>query len=307
MSKIAFLMDKISSIRTLEDTTSLLIMEAGKRGHRVLHLEPEDLTLDSKKGLLLSVKPVTVDEIDGIRPIGPTKIVPLNYLDCLWIRKDPPFNLNYYHFLLLLSLFETNILMINRPSSLLLGNEKLLPFLFPKSMPKTVITHKKADLAIFLKSHRKAVWKPLEERSGNGIMELSKKLAHYREKRWGLAQEFLPAIKTKDNTRVFLLNEHVLSAYTRIPPKGKWLIAPIHEDGPIRPATLKKSEIKTLHKIGTHLRNLGFYFAGIDLIGGKITEINVTSPGGLTEANLFHKGMPLEKKVLDFVERNLKS
>jgi len=307
MLKIAFLMDPARQIRTLEDTTALLMEEASRRGHRVFHLEPEDLALDSRKGLLLRLTPVTVDARRGIRALGGARRLPLSQLDALWIRKDPPFDLKYYHFLLLLTLFEDRILMINRPSSLILGNEKLLAFRFPRQIPRTRAAFRREELADFLKTVPRALWKPLEERAGCGIVRLNAKLRARRTEKWGVAQEYLPAIRKTGDKRVILLDGKVLAVFTRFAPRKGWLIRPAVEDGPLKGARLSARERAFLKQAGPELRRLGFYFAGLDLIGGRLTEINVTSPGGLPEANLFRTGRALEQRVLDFVERKLRA
>jgi len=91
MLKLAFLMDPIHSIKSLEDTSFLIMEEAYKRGHSIYFLEPHDLTLHSKKGLRIHFKKVSVDEINGIKVLKDYPDKPLDFVDCLWIRKDPPF------------------------------------------------------------------------------------------------------------------------------------------------------------------------------------------------------------------------
>ncbi len=296
-------MDPIDKIKALEDTTFLLMEEASKRGHRVFHLGPGDITLHSRRGLRLRLKEISADEVRGIQVKRTLSEIPLNFLDCLWIRKDPPFDLAYFHFLLLLAMHETETVMVNRPSSLILGNEKLLPFHFPHFMPKTFVSFHHH----FLRSlGTKAVWKPLPERSGRGIRLLSKGPALQTENSWGLAQEFLPAIRTSGDKRVFLLDGKFLAAYSRKPLKGEWLITPETEDGALIPASLSPCEKKIVRSIGPRLKKMGFFFTGVDLIGEKLTEINVTSPGGLPEANHFQKHPDLQKKIIDSLKHKIK-
>ena len=298
-------MDKIETIKCLEDTTFSLMEEAHRRGHRVFHHEPIDLTLHSKKKLRLDLKEVSVDPIHGIQIKKTLPDQPLNFLNCLWIRKDPPFDLSYFHFLLLLSIYESEILILNKPSSLILGNEKLLPFLFPEYMPDTFVSFRKDFLQSFMSNKKQAVWKPLGERSGRGLKLRTQKLTDYQEGMWGLVQQFLPQVRSSGDKRVLLLDGKVLASYVRMPPKGHWLIRPDLEDNLLKATTLTPQEKRIVVKIGPKLRSLGFYFVGLDFIGEKLTEINVTSPGGLPEANLFAQKLPLQKRVINFLEKKV--
>ena len=305
MLKIAFLMDRIETIKSLEDTTFALMEEAYQRGHRIFHLEPIDLTLHSKKKLRLQLKEVSVDPIHGIRVKKSIPDKPLDFLDCLWIRKDPPFDLSYFHFLLLLSLYESEILILNKPSSLILGNEKLLPFLFPEYMPETFVSFRKSFLKSFMKNKKPMVWKPLFERSGRGLKLHSQDLTGFEEGTWGLVQQFLPQVRTSGDKRVLVLDGKAIASYVRMPPQGQWLIRPDLEDNTLKAASMTSKEKHIISKVGPKLRKLGFYFSGLDFIGEQLTEINVTSPGGLPEANLFTAGKPLQKIVINFLEKKL--
>jgi len=305
MLKLGFLMDHVSTIKTLEDTTFLIMEEAAKRGHKIFVLEPEDLVLSSKKGLLLNLREVSCDEMDGIQTKKVHRSVAPGKLDCLWIRKDPPFDLKYYHYLLLLVPFKKQTFMINDPVSVLLGNEKLLPFIMPEAMPETVTAYRKEYLAEFLAKKRKGVWKPLSNRSGHGVKLLEKNKTFSQPTEWGLIQEFMPSIKTKGDKRVFLLDGKAITTYYRTPPKGSWLVTPDLDDGLLLKASLTAKEKRAIKKIGPQLKRMGLYFVGIDMIGERITEINVTSPGGIAEANRFHS-KPLQKLIVNFLERKLK-
>ncbi len=304
MLKLAFLMDKIETIKSIEDTTFLIMEEAALRGHKIFYLEPEDLVLHSKKGLKAHLKEVSVDEINGIQIQKEFPEASLGRLDALWIRKDPPFDLNYFHYLLLLANHRHETFMLNDPLSILLGNEKLLPFHFSEFMPDTLVAYRKKFLKSFTDKHKKTVWKPLSDRSGRGVKMLKNKSFSYSEGKWGLAQKFLPSVKTKGDKRIFLLDGKPITAYYRTPPRGEWLVLPDSDDGLLIKAGITAKEKKVISSIGPKLRRMGFYFVGLDMIGEQITEINVTSPGGIAEANRFHKE-PLQLKVVDFLEKKL--
>jgi glutathione synthase len=304
-SKLGFVMDRIPAIRCLEDTTFSLMKEAQVRGHRLFHLEPEDISLDSRKGLRLELKEVAVSPLTGITVIRKLTDKPLSFLNALLLRKDPPFDLAYYHHLLLLAACEDEIFMMNRPSSLILGNEKLLPLYFPGTAPATLISAREDRIRDFSKHHSASVWKPFSERSGRGISKIPAGGSLKRTEKWGLAQVFLPQIKTKGDKRVFLLDGKVIGTYLRFPPKGQWLIQPEKEDGRLSQTSLSQKEKRMLARIGSWLRTRGLYFAGVDMIGQKVTEINVTSPGGLAEAALFYPNTSLPGKVIDFLERKI--
>ena len=302
MLKLAFLMDPIHSIKSLEDTSFLIMEEAYKRGHSIYFLEPHDLTLHSKKGLRIHFKKVSVDEINGIKVLKDYPDKPLDFVDCLWIRKDPPFDLAYFHFLLLLTGQSSKTFILNNPIGILLGNEKLLPFHFAEFMPETLVSHRKDLLREFTIKNKKAVWKPLDDRSGHGVKLLNSKNFNYKESRWGLSQEFLPKVKTQGDKRIFLLDGKPLTAYFRTPPRGGWLVTPDSDDGLLLKAPITVKEKKIIKSIGPKLRQMGLYFVGLDIIQEKITEINITSPGGIAEANRFHDE-PLQNKIVDFLER----
>ena len=243
----------------------------------------------------------------------PSKLVNLGSLDVVFMRKDPPFDMDYIYATYLLEQLESEgVLVINKPSSLRDANEKLFALNFPECIPQTLVSSKIQLLESFIESLQTAVVKPLDGMGGTDIFKLTKgdkdtsnilKRITNNETRYIMAQEFLPEIKDGDK-RILLINgKPVDYALARLPAKGSFkgnLAAGAKGVG----QPLSDRDRYLCAQIAPTLIEKGLIFVGLDVIGDFITEINVTSPTCIRELDK-QFGINISSTLLDEVERRL--
>lgn len=274
------------------ETTLFLMREIGRRGHTVFACTIGDLYLKQNEVWAGSF--------------------PLHKLGCLFLRKDPPFDMPYLKHLYLLQKLEGRVFMINKPSAILRHNEKLAALDFPFA-PKTFVGAKTKEI---LKWGRKfsqgIVVKPLNQGGGRGIhwikrsavsdqrsVQIIRKMTASGMEPI-IAQEYLPAAK-KGDKRILLWNGRVLGVFLRVPRPGEFR-ANLHQGGRFVATTLTPRDRKIAEKVGQWAKKEGLYFVGLDVIGKHLTEINVTSPMGIREVNTLY-GLQVECDMIGNVLR----
>jgi glutathione synthase len=307
---MAFVMDPIQAIDITKDTTFLLMWEAQRRGHRVLYVDPADLGVVDRRAAARA-RPVTLrrevgDHVDA----GPARSVILDDdVDLVWQRKDPPVDAAYVTATQILGLCR-RALVLNRPAGILAHNEKLYALEFPELMAETTVTRAIPELVDFMaKVGGEMIVKPLDGKGGEGIFHVrndDRNLFSILEtatafgRRWTMAQRYLPSVRQGDK-RILLLEGEVLGALLRV-PADKETRSNLHVGGKACRTTLDDADRAIVERIGPALRRDGFFFVGIDVIGGRLTEINVTSPTGVQEIDALD-GVALETRVLEAAER----
>lgn len=303
-----FVADPLDRFDREAESTLFLMREIARHGHSLFVCEPKDLFL--KQGEVYSVVKQIVLTTHKHRFYRILRQAPLalSALDCLFLRKDPPFDLAYLHHLYLLSKLEKKVLMINAPSAILKHNEKLSALQFPFA-PKTWVGSR-FDLfqewaGEFVNG---VVLKPLHSSGGSGVHWLKKsKLQKPKSKkifrkltqneiRPILAQEFLPAV-SKGDKRIILWNGKCLGAFIRKPTRRGEFRANLHLGGRFEATVLTANDRRILKKVGPWSQREGLYFVGLDVIGSRLSEINVTSPMGLRELNVLY-GLRTEEKIV---------
>lgn len=313
--KLLFVTDPLERFDPIRETSLLMMREAGRRGHEIYATRPEQL---SARRLSLSSAVQKLKVVgkaggkDWLRVLE-TKTRELRSFDAILLRKDPPFDQNYLHHLYLLDLISREVYMMNHPRGVLAGSEKILPLHFPELVPETLISADFETLFDFAKKQKQGtVIKPLNSSGGRGVFLLRHpKAENFRVileaatdnfSRHVVAQAFLPEV-TKGDKRIVLLGGEPLGAFVRRPAKGEHR-ANLHAGGSAHPAKLSASDRKILDTLQPTLRLMGLDFVGLDVIGDKLTEINVTSPMGLYEINQAN-GSRTEAKVVDFIEQKI--
>lgn len=307
-----FVMDAYETLN-LETETSLLLMEALiARGQRVLWTEMHGVYLD-QANLRAGVR-----EVRSARPLTllPPEDISLSTIDAILVRKDPPFDSSYLHLTYLLGHLDAGIAQFNNVAALRNLNEKLLPLRWPHLTPPTITTMSMAAALGFLGEHKEIVVKPLDDCSGRGILRISSEDEDPRAvlaeafadqsgaPRYLIAQAFLPAVREGDK-RVFLLDGRAIGAVNRVPAKDSFL-ANIHQGALCEAAELTDVENSAIAEVGPFLKSEGVLLAGVDFIGGLITEINLTSPSALRQINAV-SGIELEQKVVDEMIAHVRS
>jgi glutathione synthase len=309
-----FVIDPLEGFNPQAETTLFLMAEAQRRGHQIFAFTLPDLSYHSGSlfGHSIEIEILGINRVPFYKILQKKKI-DLASLDALFLRKDPPFDLPYLHHLYLLEQIRDKVFMLNDPLGILKASEKIFPLQFSHLMPKTCITRHFDDLLDFSKDKKHGViLKPIQSSGGRGVFYLkphdsnlkvafevlSKEGAEYI-----LAQEFLPEVLRGDK-RIVLLDGDILGFFLRVPQKGEHR-ANLHSGGRLKKCSITSKERAITREIAPALREAGLYFVGLDLIGERLTEVNVTSPMGIREMNET-MGIRSEVKVIDFVEGKIK-
>ncbi len=302
-------MDPIDSVSIDADTTFVLMLEAQRRGHEVLYVDPADLGIDEGRPVA-TVTPVTLRREAG-RHVdrGESRRVVLDEaVGIAFQRVDPPVDRDYIVATQILALCERT-LVLNRPQSILAANEKLYALEFREFMAETIVTQKAGDLQRFLaKMGGEMIVKPLDGKGGEGIFHVAAgdrnvtsifEQATDFETRRCMAQRYIPEIREGDK-RILLLEGEPIGAVLRVPSEGESR-ANFHSGGRATQATVDDDDRRIIAALAPALLRDGFFFVGIDVIGGCLTEVNVTSPTGVQEINALD-GVCLEAQVIEAAE-----
>ena len=289
MNKIvAIQADPIEKINPKTDTTLLLALEAQKRKHRIYWFESKDLSFINSK-LFADVKELRLFGNDKkYFKIIRKKKFNLSSSKVILIRQDPPFNIDYINSTLLLDSIKNRTKIINNPESVRNISEKLFSIKFMQLMPPTIFTKNLNEIINFYQKHKKIVLKPVNGYAGKNIYFINRNLnlgalrKYLRKTGFVMVQKFLPLVKYGDK-RVFIINGKVVGAIKRVPSKNS-ILSNISQGGKAFKTNLNKFEKKVSNHVAKVLKKNNIYFAGIDLISGKlIGDINVTSPTGLIQ------------------------
>ena len=307
--KVALQMDALEGIDVAADTSFALGLEAQKRGHELFFYLPESLTLDGQK-LTARLTALTLrDEAAGFFTYGATQQMDLAALDVVLIRQDPPFDMAYITNTYLLEKLQPDVLVVNNPTTIRNAPEKLLPFLFDGLGTATMISRDKEALKNFRKAHKDIIIKPLYGNGGAGVFHVPPEGENFAalldmfftaSNEPIIAQKYLPEIKQGDK-RIILIEGQAVGALNRVPSKGD-ARANVHAGGTAEAAELTASDKAIVDKIGGYLREAGIVLAGIDVIGDRLTEINITSPTCLREIKAFG-GADIAALFWDAVEK----
>ena len=286
MLRVGFQMDPLENIDPLSDTSFRLAEEAQNRGYTVFHYLPDELTYSRNK-IFAKGNFVKLNRND--KPpfsILENKTVDImNDLDVLWLRQDPPFNLEYITTSYILEIIKDKVKIINNPTSIRNISEKLFSSKYQKFMPPTIFTQNLDEIKKFIKTHKKIILKPIHGYGGNDIRLLSKLNINLIKKfikkhNYIMCQKFLPKIN-KGDKRVFIINGKIVGAISRIPKKGSYL-SNLSKGGKAINIALTSTEKKISKILAKDLKKENIFISGIDFIDQKLNgDINVTSPTGL--------------------------
>lgn len=284
---IVFVMDPVSTVIVDEDTSFALMLEAQARGHRVDHCLASDVGLRGRR-VVARVRQATmrIDPDEPIRLAEPEDI-DLVDVDAVFIRKDPPFTDAYLWLTLVLDHLEGDTLVVNDPRGLREANEKLYAHHFPEIVPATIMTSHKDEIIRFLREiGGKAVIKPIDGHGGEGVFLLSdgdsnlngliESVTHLGSRN-AIVQALIPEVYDEGDKRILLVDGELLGVVGRVPSKGD-LRSNVHVGGSAAPAELSDADRKIIETIAPRLVADRLFFVGLDVIGGKLIEVNVTSP-----------------------------
>ena len=290
--KIGVVMDPIASITPKKDSTLAMLLEAGRRDADIRYFEQASLRIIEGRAMGRS-RPLTVtDANEAWWSFGETEDIELGDLDVILMRKDPPFDMEYVYTTYILDRARAaGALVVNHPQALRDINEKAYTAWFPECTPKTLITRSMADMKAFLAENERIVVKPLDGMGGKSIFVVRKgdnnanvifETLTDEGRRFAMAQLYIPEISEGDKRILLIDGEPVPYALARVPS------ADDNRGNLVMGATARGQELSArdrdiCRRVGPVLREHGVVFAGIDVIGDYLTEVNVTSPTGIRE------------------------
>jgi len=323
--KIGFLRNVMGHIDPDTETSLLLMYECYRRGHQVYFLQAHDLYIRDN-AVVGRMKEIVAEEGLSLRDYWRAAIAcseseerifeEIAELDALFLRKNPPL---LYEVMELLSSVEEKVLIINGLAGQMLGNSKLYTLNCPEITPETHVSRDPARLRKVIDDFGGTmVMKPLNRFGGQGVIKVSSQdpenlnsllnfyvriYEPYDRREPVIVQEYLDAVRSEGDVRIMLLNGEILGAYRRM-PHGTDFRANIRAGGHEHPHQLSEAERHICEVIRPKLIQDRLYLVGIDVIGGKLIEINCVSPGGIPRINQFD-GVQLERNVIDFVEQEV--
>lgn len=312
--RLAVLMDPIGSINPAKDSTLAMMLAAQERGAELSCFEQRDLWVRDGRAMA-RLRPVTVrDDLRDWYSLGEAVVTRLADVDVVLMRKDPPFDTEYVYTTYLLERAEVDgALVVNRPQGLRDMNEKVYTAWFPECCAPTLITRDMREMAAFMAEHGRVVCKPLYGMGGKSIFVLDAgdknanvvfEVLTEHGQRYAIVQRYIPDIVQTGDARILLIDgEPVEYALARIPPAGDNrgnLAAGARGIG--RP--LDERDRWLCSQIGPVMRERGMMFVGLDVIGGFVTEINVTSPTGIRELQKQFK-IDIAGTLIDAILRRL--
>jgi glutathione synthase len=311
--RIAVQMDPLETVNPAGDTTFMMIEEAQSRGHRVFVYGVSNLVYEAGN-VRANARPARV--FPGQTPHATFEAsVALDLrkdVDVVLMRQDPPFHMGYITAAHLLELIQPDTLVVNDPAGVRSSPEKVLPLLFPHLQPPTLITRDIAEVRIFREKHGDIVLKPLHGHGGAGVLKLSRDDGNLEaiidlflkmDPAPFIAQAFLPAVSEGDK-RILLVDGEIVGGINRRPPAGA-IRSNLVVGGKAEATELSAREKEICAAIGPELKKRGLMFVGIDVIGGMMTEINVTSPTG-ARALLNLSGVNAVAKMWDAIEQRVR-
>ncbi|MGZ8369386.1 MAG: glutathione synthase [Rhodoplanes sp.] len=309
---VAVQMDPLEAVGIAGDSTFALMLSAQARGHRLFHYAPDALTYEDRRVRVLA-REVTVRHIPGdhFSAADPVSLDLGREVDVVLMRQDPPFDIGYITATYLLERIAAETLVVNDPRSVRDAPEKLFVLDFAEFMPPTMITRSLDELKAFHARHGEIVVKPLHGNAGAAVFRIGRDganlaaLADLFSTVWRepyIAQAFLPAVAEGDK-RIVLVDGEVAGAINRKPSAGE-IRSNLAAGGSAHATQLTDREREICAALGPELKARGLLFVGIDVIGGHLTEINVTSPTGIVAIDAFDGG-DTPGRIWDAIERKV--
>ncbi len=311
--KVAIQMDPINAIDIDGDSSFRIAEEAQARGHSLFFYTPDMLSYREGRVLAKGHDLEVRREKDNHFSLGPLKEVDLADWDVVWLRQDPPFDMGYITTTHLLDRIHPDTLVVNDPTWVRNWPEKLKVLDYPDLTPPTAIARDLGTLKAFKEAHGAVILKPLYGNGGAGVFKLDendRNLNSLHELFAGInrepliMQKFLPDV-AKGDKRVILIDGEPVGGINRVPAAGETR-SNMHVGGRAEKTTLTERDLEICARIGKDLKDRGQVFVGIDVIGGWLTEINVTSPTGLQELERFD-GVNVTAKLWEAIEGRVAS
>lgn len=309
--KVGFQIDVTQEI-TITNSTLPMMEEAQQRGYEVYHITPENLSCLNGKVFARGHKAKVDIASPNFIELGEEIFVPMTFFDVFFVRQEPFLNTRFFVNTLLLEKAMDDCWIINNPISMRNAAEKINFFGLEEYTAPTLISLDKKEIAKFREEHGEIVIKPLGLYGGSGVFHVSKNDQNISSivdslfemsKLPVVVQKYLPAIKTDGDKRVLMIFGKVVGACTRIPNPDEIVAISSHIEG-VYKTVLNEKEQKLCDKLALNLHEKGIEIAGIDLIGGHLSEVNFITPGGFFHMRRLYDIYP-EKIMWDKIEEKL--
>lgn len=310
--RVAFQMDPMEGVDIDADTTFALAEVAAQRGMTLFEYAPEHLVYNEGQIEAWARPMVIRREYGNHVTFGDRQKINLaKDVDVVWMRQDPPFDMAYITAAHLLERLKGQTLVVNDPEWVRSCPEKILPLDYPELMPETLITRSRPAIDAFRAKHKDIILKPLFGNGGAGVFFVKSGDSNYSalletffesSREPIIAQAFLKDV-SKGDKRILIIDGHPIGAINRIPQKGETR-SNMHVGGEAVPTELTEDDLRICAAIGPMLKARGQILVGIDVIGDKMTEINITSPTGVQELKRF-TGIDAAAACWDAIERKL--
>jgi glutathione synthase len=312
--KLGIVMDPISQVKVAKDSSMAMMFEAQTRGYEIYYMEMQDLYLDQGQCRANTQKIKVFDDANHWYELSDKEDIALSELDAVLMRKDPPFDTEFIYATYMLERAECEgTLIVNKPQSLRDCNEKLFTAWFSDLTPRTLVTRSSDKIRQFHQAQQDIIIKPLDGMGGASIFRIKpddvnvgviiETLTNHGQQ-YAMVQEYMPEIIDGDKRILIVNGEPMPYCLARIPKQGETrgnLAA--GGRGVARP--LSDSDRAIAEAIAPELKKRGLYFVGLDVIGNKVTEINVTSPTCIREIEAAYD-INISAKLMDAIEENLK-
>lgn len=306
-------MDPISGINIRKDSTFAMMLESQARGHDLVYMEPADLRVEDGVPMAAMRRIRVWDDAERWFELEAAKHAPLTDMDMILMRRDPPFDLDYVYLTYILELAErAGVLVINRPQSLRDANEKFFISLFPQCCVPVLISRSASDIRAFVESHGLCVVKPLDGMGGDSIFQVAaddpnknvilESITH-NEQRLVMAQKYIPEISQGDKRILVVDGEPVPYALARFAGAGDFR-GNLAKGGRGEGVPLSDRDRWIVSEVAPELKSRGILFAGLDVIGDWLTEVNVTSPTCIRELDAQY-GLNIAATMFQAAEQKL--
>ncbi|NVJ50260.1 MAG: glutathione synthase [Gammaproteobacteria bacterium] len=310
---IGVVMDPISAINIKKDSTFAMLLESKARNHAIFYIEMQNLMLRDGKPFALVQALEVFDDPQRWYQLGQAEEMDLADLDVILMRKDPPFDMDFIYATYVLERAEIDgCLVVNRPASLRDCNEKLFTAWFPEHTPTTLVSSQAKVIKDFIEQHQDVILKPLDGMGGASIFRIKaadpntnviiETLTNHG-RQLAMAQKFIPAIKDGDKRVLMVGGEPIPYTLARIPAAGETR-GNLAAGGRGVAMPITEQELAVAKIVGPELVKRGLYFVGLDMIGGLLTEINVTSPTCIREIDAAYD-LNIAGTLWDVIEQQL--
>lgn len=307
-------MDPISQVKVAKDSSMAMMLEAQSRGYELYYIEMKDLYLDQGRCFATTHKVKVFDDSNHWYELSDPQDIPLSDLDAVLMRKDPPFDTEFIYATYMLERAEVEgTLIVNKPQSLRDCNEKLFTAWFSDLTPRTLVTRSSDKIRQFHQAEKDIIIKPLDGMGGASIFRIKEEDANVgviietltnHGQQYAMVQEYMPEIVDGDKRILIVNGEPMPYCLARIPATGETR-GNLAAGGRGVAQPLSESDKAIADAIAPELKKRGLYFVGLDVIGNKVTEINVTSPTCIREIEAAYD-INISGKLMDAIAANIR-